>query len=221
MSYDVIRTFQTDYILFDLIFLIIFLSLLIKHKKKIPLIAFFVGGLAINFMVDWGFWLHSGTREAVLPSFLNTVVFFLWFSISYGVEYSYVFLMFEEKSDKTFWTFLILISWIIIGLASQVFSLNDSGIYLVRHMSDLRLLRIGVVITGYGMLFAFKYNWKKILYLFFIGFLVHFMMEFSLFMTGIRPTSLLVLIENSLIEFNMGVPFFYLLYDKVLKKRIS
>ncbi len=220
MSYDVVRTFGADYILFDLIFLAIFLFLLIKYRKKIPLLVFFVGGLGINFVIDWGFWLHSGTREVILPGFLNTVVFFLWFSLSYGVEYAYVFLMFEEKSDKVFWTFLVFMAWIIIGLFSQVFSINDSTIVTIRHMSDFRLLRVGLVLLGYGLLFVFRYDWKKIVYLFLVGFLVHFMMEFSLLMVGIRPDSILILIENSLIEFNMGVPFFYLLYDKFLKKRI-
>jgi hypothetical protein len=47
------------------------------------------------------------------------------------------------------------------------------------------------------------------------------MMEFSLLVSGIRPGSFLILIENSLIEFNMGVPFFYLLYDKYLQKKIK
>ena len=219
MSYDVIRTFQADYILFDLIFLAIFIFLLIKYKKKIPLIAFFVGGLGINFVIDWGFWLHSGTREVVLPTFLNTIIFFLWFSLSYGVEYAYVFLMFEKKSNKLAWTFLVFGAWILIGLLSWLIPINDSTISLVRHMSNLRFLRLAVVLIGYSLLFAFRYDWKKIIYLFFIGFLVHFMMEFSLLLTGIRPGSLLILLENSLIEFNMGVPFFYLIYDKWLKKR--
>jgi glucosamine 6-phosphate synthetase-like amidotransferase/phosphosugar isomerase protein len=44
------------------------------------------------------------------------------------------------------------------------------------------------------------------------------MMEFSLLISGIRPGSLPILLENSLIEFNMGIPFFYLLYDKLNSK---
>lgn len=34
MAYDVIRTFGADYILFDLIFLVVFIFLLIKYKRK-------------------------------------------------------------------------------------------------------------------------------------------------------------------------------------------
>ncbi len=219
--YDVIRTFGIDYIFFDLIFLATFLFLLVKLKKKMPLIAFFIGGLLINFLIDWGIWLHSGIREISLPVhfFGGTILFFLWFSLSYGVEYAYVFLMFDKKTKKKiYWTLFIFLSWILIAALSQFVHINDAEIVVMRHMSNLRFLRVFVVLIGYSLLFILKYNWKKIIYLFFIGFLVHFMMEFALGITNIRLDSLLVLPENSLIEFNMGVPFFFLIYDKLLKR---
>jgi hypothetical protein len=221
--YDVIRNFQLDYVFFDIIFLIVFLMFLIKYKKKIPLLAFFIGGLGINFLVDWGIWLHTGIREAYLPfGFSGSMfLFFIWFSLSYGVEYAYVFLMFEKKSNKLRWALLVFVGWMLVAFLSQLFSINNSSITVIRHMSDLRFLRIAVVLIGYFLLFLFKYNWKKITYLFFIGFLIHFMMEFSLLISGIRPDSFLILLENSLIEFNMGVPFFYLFYDKFLKKKLK
>lgn len=220
MNYDVIRSFGTDYIYFDLIFIVIFILLLVKFRKKIPLIAFFIGGLLINFLVDWGIWLHNGIREvSIPPDFIGGILlFFIWFSLSYGVEYAYIFLMFEKKSNKIAWTALIFIGWILVALLSQIISINDTSITTIRHMSSLRFLEVIILIIGYSLLFLMKYNWKKIVYLFFIGFLIHFMMEFSLLITGIRPGSLLILIENSIIEFNMGVPFFYILYDKILKK---
>lgn len=221
--YDVIRNFGLDYIFFDLIFVAIFLFLLVIFKKKIPLLVFFLGGLGINFLVDWGIWLHTGIREISLPSnFLGGVfLFFIWFSLSYGVEYAYVFLMFEKKSPKIGWTAFVLFGWLSVAFLSQFFSINDSAITVVRHMGDLRFLRIILVLIGYSLLFIFKYDWKKITYLFFVGFAIHFMMEFSLLVSGIRPGSFLILLENSLIEFNMSIPFFYLLYDKILKKRIK
>jgi len=222
--YDVIRTFGVDYIFFDLTFLATFLFLLIKYKKKIPLLAFFIGGLLINFFMDWGIWLHSGIREIALPAnFIGgSILFFVWFSLSYGVEYAYVFLMFDKgNSKKLKWTLFILFGWILVALLSQSAPINDASITTIRHMSDFRIIRIVIVILGYSLLFAFKYDWKKIFYLFFIGFLIHFMMEFSLLITDIRPGSFWILLENSLIEFNMGVPIFYLLYDKIIKKKIN
>lgn len=219
--YDVIRNFSGDYILFDVVFMIVFLTLLIRYKKKVPLIAFFVGGLFINFLVDWGIWFHTGIREVSLPLTWNIPLFFIWFSLSYGIEYAYVFLMFEKKSNKLAWTTIIFIGWILVAFLSQIFTINNAQISLVRHMQDFRIFEVLIFLIGYSLLFIFKYDWKKILYLFFIGFLIHFMMEFSLFITRIRPGSFLILFENSLFEFNMGVPFFYLLYDKFLKKMSS
>ncbi len=219
--YDVIRTFGADYILFDVVFLAIFLFLLIKFNKKVPLIAFFVGGLGINLLVDWGIWLHNGVREVALPANWNMFLFFLWFSLSYGVEYAYVFIMFQKKSNKVGWTALVFGGWLAIAFLSQLLPINNASITTIRHMSSFRFIEIGILIIGYALLFILKYDWKKIAYLFFIGFLIHFMMEFSLFISGIRPGSLLILIENSIVEFNMGVPFFYLLYDKYLKRRFE
>jgi hypothetical protein len=219
--YDVIRTFGADYILFDLIFLAIFIGLLLKFNKRIPLLTFVLGGLGINLLVDWGIWLNTGIREVILPLNWNVFWFFFWFSLSYGVEYAYVFLMFEKKSNKLGWTLLVFGGWISIAFLSQLIPLNDATITTIRHMSNLRNLRIFLVLIGYALLFILKYDWKKITYLFFIGFLIHFMMEFSLFISGIRPGSFLILFENSLIEFNMGVPFFYLLYDKYLKNKFK
>lgn len=223
MNYDVIRTFGIDYILFDLIFVSIFLLLLAIYKKKIPLLVFFLGGLGINFVVDWGIWFHTGIREITLsPNFFGgPLLFFIWFSLTYGVEYSYVFLMFQKQSSKIGWTVLVFCGWLLVAFLSQYISVNDSPITVIRHMSDLRLLRIIIVLIGYSLLFIFKYDWKLIGYLFFVGFAIHFMMEFSLLISGIRPGSLLILLENATIEYNMGVPFFYLFYDKYLKIRIK
>jgi len=220
--YDVIRNFGVDYILFDLIFIVVFLFLLFKTKKKIPLLVFLIGGLGINFLVDWGYWLHTGIREISLPNgfFGGVFLFFIWFSLTYGVEYAYVFLMFEKKSKKVFWTLLVFIGWLLVGFLSQMLPINDSMITVTRHMGDFRMYRLLIVLIGYSLLVILKYDWKKIAYLFLVGFMIHFMMEFSLFASGIRPGSFLILIENSLIEFNMGVPFFYLLYDKWLKKKL-
>jgi len=217
--YDVIRNFGLDYIYFDILFLIVFVFLLIRSKAKIPLMALFAGGLGINFLIDWGIWYHSGLRTIVLPeNFLGgAFLFFLWFSISYGVEYAYVFLMFRRKNIWR-WTGIVFAGWLLVALLSQLVLLNDSFINTTRHMSDLRWLRIVIVVLGYGLVYLLKRDWKLVLYLFFIGFLVHFMMEFSLLIAGIRPGSFLILLENSLIEFNMGVPFFYLLWNKLLKK---
>lgn len=224
--YDVIRTFHADYIIFDLLFLFVFLGLLVRYKKWIPLAAFFLGGGVINFCVDWGYWLHSGIREISLPDgFLGlprtwgVLIFFLWFSLSYGVEYAWTFLMFERGPGRLKWTALVLGGWLFVGTMSQVVPLWNAEIVTIRHMAMLRIVRVAIVAVGYGALFLLKYRWRTICYLFAVGFGIHFMMEASLLVTGIRPGSLLILTENALIEFNMGVPVFFLIYDRVLRKK--
>jgi hypothetical protein len=227
MNYDVIRNFGIDYIFFDIAFLMLFIFLLIKSKKKIPLMFLFIGGI-INFLIDWGVWYNlSDIREISVPdnflpflSFgLKVFIFFLWFSISYGLEYAWVFLMFDKNSKKLKWTIILFAGWILVGLLSQLLPLNDAQITTIRHMPDLRIWRVIIVVAGYTLLVLLKYKWKTIAYLFFIGFTIHFMMEFSLLITGIRPGSFSILLENSLIEFNMGIPILYLIYDKLFKKK--
>jgi len=225
--FDVNRYFGVDYIIFDILFALLFLFLLYRNKHRVAFWAYFAGGLGINMMVDWGFWLHTGIREIVLPtSFLPFIssfdlrvfIFFFWFSLTYGVEYAYTFVMFKKDSNKLFWTLLVFFGWILVALLSQSLHIYDDQITTIRHMADTRLIRLGLVVLGYGILLLLKYPIKKIAYLFAVGFSIHFMMEFALYITGIRPTSLLILVENSLIEFNMGVPFFFLLWDRWLKK---
>jgi hypothetical protein len=84
-----------------------------------------------------------------------------------------MFLMFEEKTNKVAWTLLVFFGWLLVAFSSQIFSINDATITVIRHMADLRLLRVIIVIVGYSLLVLFKYDWKKIIYLFFVGFLTY------------------------------------------------
>lgn len=86
MSFDVIRNFGGDYIFFDIIFLVIFLFLLVRFKKKTPLIAFFVGGILINFVVDWGIWFHTGLREITLPAGFFWGLCFSFYGFQFLIE---------------------------------------------------------------------------------------------------------------------------------------
>jgi hypothetical protein len=227
MTHNVIRTFGIDYIFFDLVFLFVFHFLMIRNRKIIPLVAFWLGGLAI-FIIDWGFWMQvSGIRKLELPpSFLpflpeywRVFTFMFWFSFSYGLMFSWMFLMFEPKGRRIFWTVLLWGGWLTVAFLSQYIHLNDGTIQTLRMMGGSRITQIIIAAGGFILLFILRYNWKMILYLFCIGFMTHFMMESSLWLSGIRPGNLSVLLINSLIESNMGVPILYVLYDKVLKRR--
>ena len=85
-------------------------------------------------------------------------------------------------------------------------------------MKSSRVKQIIIVALGYGALFLLRYGLKKILFLFLVGCGIHFMMEFSLWASGIRPSSLDLLLVNTLVESNMGVPVLYIFWDKVLTR---
>ncbi len=225
--HTIVREFGIDYIYFDLIFNLIFILLLFKFKKTKPLFAFLFGGIVI-FIIDWGFWLNIfHIRQLTLPDgFLpffsqgpREFIFMLWFSLSYGIMFCWVFIMFEKDSNKILWTVLLFGGWLTIALLSQFLPINDEVINPVRKMSSSRLMQIIIVVIGYIILFIMRYDIKKILYLFLVGCGIHFMMEFSLWISGIRPTGLDTLLANTLIEFNMGIPILYIFWDKVLNRK--
>jgi hypothetical protein len=62
----------------------------------------------------------------------------------------------------------------------------------------------------------FDLSWKKILYIFSVGFFVHFSMEVTLLLSGVRVLDFFNLIFNSIIEFNTGTPILYLLLFAVV-----
>jgi hypothetical protein len=167
VTHEVIRIFGTDYIYFDLVFLTIFTALLAVNKKRIPLLAFILGGLII-FIIDWVFWMQIFKIRtfslppgflSFLPEYWAKTVFMFWFSMSYGLMFAWIFLMFDKQNKRAAWTALLF--------------------------------------GGCG---------------------IHFMMEFSLWVSGIRPSSLDLLLVNTLVESNMGVPLLYIFWDKTLTR---
>ena len=179
-------------------------------------------------MIDWGFWLQVfhirqlSLPDAFLPTFpqwWRTFIFMFWFSFSYGLMFSWMFLMFERKKEGLWWTLLLWGGWILIGMLSQHLPIMDDVFVTNRHMGGALIFQATVVLAGFVLLFILRYSWKTVLYLFMVGFLCHFMMESALWITGIRPGSLSIMLINSLVESNMGVPLLFILYDKVIRKK--
>jgi len=226
------RIFHLDFILMDLLFCLVWSLIILRKGYKLEF-ALGLLGILVNFLVDYVVWYNiQGIRTLEGP--IDPLLFFIYFSITYGmIEYSYVAVMFkvEKNSERVFWTAFLYIGWFLSGILSQVIPLNDSIIHVTREMAVYRLPQIGIVIAGYGILVYLSRNWtpmkdvsiKHILYLFLIGILVHFGMEFTLWLSGIRPSPVSgVLSEflfNSFLEFNTGVPILFVLWAYLRSRR--
>jgi hypothetical protein len=139
--------------------------------------------------------------------------------VSYGIiAFSWVWLAFERRSarDVAFWTILLFAGWLAIPFVSRWVPLVDDPITTVRHMSSRVWLHIAVVIAGYAALIALGYELKTIAYVFWVGCMLAFMMEFSLLVSGIRVPSLSLLVYETLILTNQGIPYLYVIRRRIL-----
>ncbi|MFW9820046.1 MAG: hypothetical protein ACFFE5_10595 [Candidatus Thorarchaeota archaeon] len=219
----VTRTIGLDFIYFDLIFLSIWIFFLIRKKYWLS-ISWGVCGWLIYIFTDYILWyLITQTRTYTGP--INPFIFFLWFCFSPGfVQFSYVFLMFEKRNrnELIFFTLLFYLGWIFVSTGSQLIPLDDRLIEVSRDMNIANqrfnelimvLINIGVALVLY---FKRKLRLEDILYIFLIGILVEFSLEFSLAISGIRQAqgvwSLELLIINTLLEFNLGIILMYLVW---------
>ena len=217
-AHDVIRIFDFDYLIFDLILCFIFISVLIVQKKKIPFIVGLLCGL-LFLIIDGVIWWNTGVRE-ISPQSLKIVVDFMM-DFSYGLlAFSWVMIMFEKRNLKEiiFWTTFLYGGWFIIASLSQVLPLNDTEIITIRHMKHLRFLEISTVITGYSLLIILRYDYKRIFFIFWVGTMLSFMMESYLLFTGIRPSGFDLLLYDSLILTNQGIPYLYIIFNKIIPK---
>ena len=209
------RSFDMDFIYFDLIFVCIWMAYLIrKQYSKEFLIGIF--GFLVNFIADFIIWYSIQGDRVIQTLPINDVLFFLYFGFTYGmIEFSYVFVMFNEKTDKIRWTAMLYGGWILIGFLSQWVSLDDRTIIIWREMAGDRTVQIIMMAVGFLLLLGFasndKIEYKTVIYVFLVGFLVHFAMEISLFLPGIRNGSFDILFFNSFIEFNTGAPVLFLI----------
>ncbi|UYP47545.1 hypothetical protein NEF87_003830 [Candidatus Lokiarchaeum ossiferum] len=219
----VARTLTMDFIYLDLLFISIWVIYLIKKRYWMPLIWGFVGWLVYIF-VDYYLWYRvMGVRTYEGP--INDVLFFLWFCFSPGfVQFSYVFTMFEKRNRKDIIliTLIFYVGWTLIGLGSQLLPKDDRIVRVARNMNEAAQRISFTALVLFNICIAFLLVWKKRLswqdvgYLFLVGTLVEFCLEFSLAISGIRleqgTWSPILMIVNTLIEFNMGIVLMYLIW---------
>ncbi len=219
----VARTIGIDFIYLDLLFITIWVSFLIKRKYWTP-IKWGLLGWIIYIFVDYVYWyLITQTRHYTGP--LDPFLFFLWFCVSPGfVQFSYVIVMFEKRNKREliFWTLLFFIGWTLVSVGSQILPINDTLIEVYRDMNienqrfnEVIMVLINIVIAA-ALYYKKKLRLEDILFLFLVGTLVEFGLEFTLSVSGIRQEqggwSLITMIVNTLIEFNLGIILMYLLW---------
>ena len=229
MNNIVTRTFGVDFIFFDLLFLRCWITFLV-WKKYFTAIRWGLAGWIIYIFIDYLLWYRIlGSRHYSGP--LDSRLFFAWFCFSPGfVQFSYVIVMFEKRSirEAVFWTLLFYCGWTAVGFLSQWIPLDDTLIRVSRDMGkgNQRWIMGGMallnLLIGIIMVVRRTLKWKDLLYLFLVGTLVEFALEFSLLASGIRleqgQWSLSMMLVNALIEFNCGIIMMYIIWKFLFGK---
>ncbi|MBD3226823.1 MAG: hypothetical protein GF329_01440 [Candidatus Lokiarchaeota archaeon] len=175
------RYFQYDYILFDMIFLFIWLFFLIKNKKWNALSFGLVCAVCVYF-IDAIWWWNSAINGKYIREYWigkvempHPLVDFFWtkFScdfmmcISYSLfAFPWMWIMYEkikrkvseqkfsqkDRKEVLFYTSLYFASWMLIPLFTLIVPLDDSIVYTVRHMHTQLFIWIINFFIGYSIL---------------------------------------------------------------------
>lgn len=190
-----------------------------------------LAGALITFLAD-DIWMYHIQKTRILDVPFSPDLYLVCGSFTAGmVMFSYVIVMFSatKTSTKVFWTAFLYLGWGAIAFLSQWIPIDDRLISMERDMSGAQWMQIGMVTGGYLVLVVLKYKWKamepltwpRMAYLFLVGVLVIFAMELTLWLSGIRPAEegLDVLIFNSLLQFNVGIPVLYIVWTFITQAK--
>jgi hypothetical protein len=216
------RTFNLLYVYVDIAWLLALAIILIIAKRYLALCFGLAGGL-LYFLVDYGiFMLLLGTRTV---SGTDPALLLAWLSMSYGfTNFVWIWLWLDKDKRTLEWSLLIIAGWLAVALLAQNFGGGMPIISIARGTSSYHGVMAFIMLVGYAILILSNIRNKdkkeriNILWILGIGILVQFAWEAVLLITGIRPTGLLPLIVDSLIETNMGLPYIYLIHRTVIKK---
>jgi hypothetical protein len=218
IDHSIARNFEFDYVLCDAVFLACFLALMVRQRRRGPLLAGLVCGVLL-YLIDGVVWYATGVRQyGISAAWMKHPVDFMM-DFSYGVvAFGWIWITFERRSlrDVALWTALVFGGWFLVPVASMLVPLADEPVMTVRHMQNQVGVQIGAVAVGYALLAALRYRPATIFYLFWVGCMLGLMMELPLMVTKIRPAGIDLLIYETLVLFNQGVPYLYVFWDKVL-----
>ena len=181
---EVMRQFQFDYIFIDAFFLVIWLIIIIKHKKFSALYAGIILAILV-YIIDAVIWWNvpagsslpgKNIREywiggnAVLHGWNSlTILKFaadFMMTISYALfAFTWLWIMFESWFSKNFreiflYSSLLLGSWLFTPFISFLLPLNDTPVISLRHMESQFITQIVVVLIGYiAMILLYCTKW--------------------------------------------------------------
>lgn len=217
------RTFGVLYIWMDTAFIVLLCLLLFLTKRRLTLLFALAGGV-LYFLVDYGiFHLLTGSRSIEGGDMFWVL---LWMSMSYGItNFAWIWLCLKKDRRIAEWTVLIFVWWIACPMLDDTFGAGLGQITIARTTGAYHGYMALILAASYMTVIIwnlFRRNKEhrfRILWLFAIGVAVQFGWEFSLLVGGIRSSGfesfadkLHVLIINSLVETNLGLPPIYAIY---------
>ncbi|MCE7748554.1 MAG: hypothetical protein GPJ51_09145 [Candidatus Heimdallarchaeota archaeon] len=124
---------------------------------------------------------------------------------------------------------MFYVGWTFVSVGSQLIPWDDRVIEVARNMNEARqrltfgLMTLGNLIIAFILCYFKKIRLQDILYLFIVGTLVEFCLEFTLTVSGIRleqeSWGFQLMAINTLIEFNMGIVLMYIILAFVFNIR--
>lgn len=217
------RQFSSFYIWFDIAFLCVFAALLIYRKKYMALLAGIFAS-ALYMAVDFGmFYSVLGTRVVTGGS---PFWILLWLSFSYGLtNMAVIWLWLDKDKHIKEWLVMILAWWFALPIITTCFPNAGFTITLSRGTGQYHGLMGAIMFVGYLCLIIYNLYQKDkekrapIIWILIIGILIQVGWESALLVGGIRSYAIddfglkiKTLIVNSLVETNIGMPYFWFFF---------
>ena len=219
MDFTVARSFNSLYILIDIVWLLIFAGLLLYFKRRLAFIVGLVAGI-IYFLVDYGiFYLLLGTRQV---HGADPFWFLLWLSMSYGfTNFVWIWLLLDRDPHIVEWSLLPILGWFTIGQLSLNLGQGFTQISIWRGTGTYHGVMAVILCAGYLWVIINNLRQKdkvNLLWLLAIGIGVQFAWETALLINGIRPPLWQPIVVNSLVETNLGIPYTYYIHRVVTRR---
>jgi len=181
---------------------------------------YWIGGTYMPRPLGDFFWIKFGADFMMTFSYAMFAFGWLWIMFENFVK--------RNSKEILMFTVVFFTSWLLIPFLSFVIPLNDTLVESVRYMDTQMVVWMVNFLVGYLILYLIygtnkfgSKNPKIVLYVFIVGCIGAFFMEFPLLISGIRPTGILYLSYSTILMFNQGAPYLYIAYDKVLPWIIS